>query len=89
MLLLKNWIHLGLLSTANRLATPREINSKEIFPVPAHRSNTFFSSKSKWFSRTLKSPSFAKSVVGRDGKLGGVEKRLPLRNPLIMRTRLN
>jgi len=72
-------VTLGLLSTHTTSVAPLEINSKLKFPVPVNKSNTRKSEKSIWLPNTLKSPSFAKSVVGRDGKLEGTAKDLPFK----------
>lgn len=44
---------------------PLLINSYAILPVPENKSRAVFPEKSYRFSRILKSPSLAKSVVGR------------------------
>jgi hypothetical protein len=63
-----------------------EANSNEIFPVPAHKSKIFNSDNSIAFSNTLNKPSFAKSVVGRDGKFLGGLNLFDFKNPLTIRT---
>ena len=55
----------GSISTQYTIEAPREANSYEIAPVPPKRSRTFSPSISYSLFSTLKSPSLAKSVVGR------------------------
>jgi len=71
-------IHTGCLSRDVTFPASRERNSREILPVPAHRSNMFIFNKLYLFSSTLKIPSFAKSVVGLEGKLFGALNLLAL-----------
>jgi FKBP-type peptidyl-prolyl cis-trans isomerase. len=60
---------------------PLEANSYEMLPVPEKRSRTVRPSKSASLFKTLKSPSFAKSVVGLAEYSRGGLMDLPLRMP--------
>src|SRR5690606_2907662 len=79
-------ITLKFASTATDVPASRESHSKEIFPVPAHKSNKSKSYKSNRFSNILNKPSLAKSVVGREGKFLGTVTFLVFNKPLIIRT---
>ena len=73
------------MSTANILPASRDANSYVIFPVPAHKSKISKFCKENVFSRMLNNPSFAKSVVGLDGKFFGMLNLLDFKIPLIIR----
>ena len=81
----KNFAQLKFSSTATTDCAPREMNSNDKLPVPAHKSNTFNELKSMLCCNILNKPSFAKLVVGREGNPGGTENRLLFKEPLIIR----
>jgi len=77
--------HLLFWSMASTDAAPRLQHSTLRLPVPQKRSSTRVCSQSRWFCRTLKRASLAKSVVGLTGNPAGTCNLLPFRVPPTMR----